>query len=171
MLIVVITAVKIVASLAAPYLTDDPELVAGYLGLANGLGFLAGATVGYIVLRANLKPPGGRLIGLEVIRTILVTIAASLIAGLSPTSSIGCSGLETLTDAVRRRRFAAAAAGARRDHVADHRGVLLAARVPDAHAAVAVRAAAVRPRGRPHSPRPVPMALRPAPWRAAAHVR
>ena len=42
-LIVVITAVKIAASLAAPHLTDDRELVAGYLGMANGLGFLAGA--------------------------------------------------------------------------------------------------------------------------------
>ncbi len=41
--IVVITAVKIAASLAAPHLTDDRELVAGYLGLANGIGFLAGA--------------------------------------------------------------------------------------------------------------------------------
>ena len=61
-LIVVITAVKIIASLAAPHLTDDPELVAGYLGFANGLGFLAGAVVGHVMLRANLKPPGGRLI-------------------------------------------------------------------------------------------------------------
>ena len=43
----------------APHLTDDPELVAGYLGLANGLGFLAGAIVGYVLLRANLNPPGG----------------------------------------------------------------------------------------------------------------
>ena len=81
-LIVVITAVKIAASLAAPHLTDDPELVAGYLGLANGLGFLAGATVGYFLLRANLNPPGGRLVGLDVVRTILVTITASLAAGL-----------------------------------------------------------------------------------------
>src|SRR6202023_3773719 len=46
-LILVITTVKIAASLGAPSLTDARELVAGYLGLANGLGFLAGATVGY----------------------------------------------------------------------------------------------------------------------------
>ena len=58
--IVVITTVKIAASLAAPHLTDDRELVAGYLGLANGIGFLAGAIVGYILLRANLNPPGRR---------------------------------------------------------------------------------------------------------------
>jgi putative peptidoglycan lipid II flippase len=82
LLIVVITTVKIAASLAAPYLTDDREMVAGYLGLANGLGFLAGATVGYFLLRASLNPLGGRLISLQVVRTILVTITASLIAGL-----------------------------------------------------------------------------------------
>jgi putative peptidoglycan lipid II flippase len=89
--------VKIVASLIAPYLTDDQELVAGYLGLANGLGFLAGATVGYFLLRANLNPPSGRLISLEVVRTILVTIAASLIAGLLGHVVDQLLGLESLT--------------------------------------------------------------------------
>jgi putative peptidoglycan lipid II flippase len=95
--IVVITVVKIAASLAAPHLTDDRELVAGYLGLANGLGFLAGATVGYVVLRANLNPPGGRLLNLAVIRTILVTIAASLLAGLIGHVVDQLLGLESLT--------------------------------------------------------------------------
>ena len=42
-IIVVITIVKIAGSLVAPHLTDNPDLVAGYLGLANGLGFVAGA--------------------------------------------------------------------------------------------------------------------------------
>lgn len=82
LIIVVITGVKIVASLLAPHLTDDPELVAGYLGLANGLGFLAGATVGYYLLRRALRPGGGQLIGAHEGRTILVTTAASLLAGL-----------------------------------------------------------------------------------------
>ena len=120
-MIVVITAVKIAASLAAPHLTDDPELVAGYLGLANGLGFLAGAIVGYVLLRANLKPPGGRLISLEVVRTILVTIAASLIAGLIAHVVDQLLGLGVADRERRRRRLAAAAAGARGDHAADHR--------------------------------------------------
>ena len=119
-LIVVITVVKIAASLTAPYLTDDRELVAGYLGLANGLGFLAGATVGHIVLRANLKPPGGRLIDLEVIRTVLVTIAGSLIGGLCAHVVDLVAGPRDADDAVRRRRFAAAVAGDRADHVAHH---------------------------------------------------
>ena len=91
-LIVVITTVKIAASLAAPHLTDDRELVAGYLGLANGLGFLAGAIVGYYpVARQPESAAAGGSSSLQVVRTILVTIAASLIAGLSPTSSTSCS--------------------------------------------------------------------------------
>ena len=97
-LIVVISSVKIIASLAAPYLTDDPQLVAGYLGLANGLGFLAGAVVGHVMLRANLKPPGGRLIGLEVVRTVLVTIAGSLVAGLIAHLVDRLLGLSSLTE-------------------------------------------------------------------------
>ena len=96
--IIVITTVKIAASLAAPHLTDDRELVAGYLGLANGIGFLAGAMVGYILLRANLNPPGGRLIRLEVIRTVLVATAASLIAGLIAHVVDQLLGLESLTE-------------------------------------------------------------------------
>jgi putative peptidoglycan lipid II flippase len=97
--IVVITTVKIAASLAAPHVTDDRELVAGYLGLANGIGFLAGAVVGYILLRANLKPPRGRrgLVGLDVVRTVLVATAASLLAGLLAHVVDQLLGLESLT--------------------------------------------------------------------------
>jgi putative peptidoglycan lipid II flippase len=98
LLIVVITAVKIIGSLATPFVTDDPQLIAGYLGLANGLGFLAGAVVGHVVLRANLKPPGGRLIGVEVLRTILVTIAGSLLAGLIAHLVDQLLGLASLTE-------------------------------------------------------------------------
>ncbi len=81
-IIVVITTVKIIGSLLAPHVTNDPELVAGYLGLANGLGFVAGAVVGYYLLRRTLRPHGGQLIGVDEVHTILVTIAASLLAGL-----------------------------------------------------------------------------------------
>ncbi|MGV9798395.1 murein biosynthesis integral membrane protein MurJ [Mycobacterium sp. NPDC003449] len=95
--IVVITIVKIAGSIAAPHLTDDPQLVAGYLGLANGLGFLAGAVVGHILLRAHLNPPGGRMIGPDVVRTILVTVAASLGAGLIGHVVDQLLGLESLT--------------------------------------------------------------------------
>jgi putative peptidoglycan lipid II flippase len=81
-IIVVITVVKIAASLVAPHLTDNPDLVAGYLGLANGLGFVAGAIAGYYLLRNALRPRGGQLLGVAEVRTILVTATASLLAGL-----------------------------------------------------------------------------------------
>jgi putative peptidoglycan lipid II flippase len=96
-IIVVITAVKIVASLLAPHLTDNRDLVAGYLGLANGLGFTAGAVVGYYLLRRALRPPGGQLVGPAVLRTILATIAASLLAGLVAQVVDRLLGLDRLT--------------------------------------------------------------------------
>jgi putative peptidoglycan lipid II flippase len=137
LLIVVITTVKIAASLIAPFLTDDRELVAGYLGLANGLGFLAGATVGYFLLRANLNPPGGRLISLAVVRTTLVTVAGSLIAGLVAHVVDQLLGLEALT-----RNWGGAGSLLRLFvlgliMVPIIAGVMLAARVPDAQAALA----------------------------------
>jgi putative peptidoglycan lipid II flippase len=137
LLIVVITTVKIAASLAAPYLTNDRELVAGYLGLANGLGFLAGATVGYFLLRASLNPPGGRLISLQVVRTVLVTITASLIAGLIAHVVDQLLGLEALT-----RNWGGAGSLLRLlvlglIMVPIIAWVMVAARVPDAQAALA----------------------------------
>ncbi len=137
LLIVVITTVKIAASLTAPYLTDDPELVAGYLGLANGLGFLAGATVGYFLLRASLNPPGGRLISLSVVRTILVTIAASMIAGLAAHIVDQLLGLESLTDNWGGVGSLLRLCVLGLIMVPIIAGVMLAARVPDALAAVA----------------------------------
>ena len=86
LMIVVITAVKIAASLLAPHLTDDPELVAGYLGTANGVGFVAGAVLGHVLLRRSLRPPGafgsGRLWEPAVVRTVLATTAAAVVAAL-----------------------------------------------------------------------------------------
>ncbi|HTM85499.1 MAG TPA: murein biosynthesis integral membrane protein MurJ, partial [Mycobacterium sp.] len=138
LIIIVVTVVKIAGSLAAPHLTDNPDLVAGYLGLANGLGFLAGAIVGYVLLRSNLRPPGGRLLGPPVIRTILVTIAASLIAGLIAQVADQLLGLESLTES-------GGAAGSLLRlfvlgliMVPTIGGVLVAARVPEAQAAVAL---------------------------------
>lgn len=98
LIIVAITVVKIAASLVAPHLTGDKELVAGYLGLANGLGFLAGAILGHILLQRALKPPRGALLDLAVVRTILVTTAASLLAGLIAYVIDRLSGLKVLTE-------------------------------------------------------------------------
>ena len=97
LIIIVITAVKIGASLLAPHITDNPELVAGYLGTANGLGFLAGAILGYVLLRRTLRPPGGHLVDLSVVRTILVTVTASLLAGLIAYVVDRLLGLHALT--------------------------------------------------------------------------
>jgi putative peptidoglycan lipid II flippase len=96
-IIVVITTVKVIASLLAPHMTDNRELVAGYLGLANGLGFLAGAIAGYYLLRRALRPLGGHLVGVDEVRTILVTVAASLLAGLIAHVADWLLGLDALT--------------------------------------------------------------------------
>jgi len=98
LIIVAITVVKIAMSLVAPHLTTDPELVAGYLGAANGLGFLTGAVLGHLLLRRSLRPPGGRLLDATVIRTILVTAAASLLAALIAAGVDRLLGLRALTD-------------------------------------------------------------------------
>src|SRR5271166_1242197 len=96
-IIIIITTVKIAGSLLAPHITDNPDLVAGYLGLANGLGFLAGAIVGYYLLRKALRPPGGHLLGVAEVRTILVTITASLLAGLAAYVVDVLIGMQRLT--------------------------------------------------------------------------
>ncbi|OBA69326.1 murein biosynthesis protein MurJ [Mycobacterium sp. 1554424.7] len=96
-LILVITAVKIAGSVLAPHLTHDTKLVAGFLGLANGIGFLAGAVVGYYLLRRALLPKGGHLIGVGAVRTILVTIVASMLAGLVAHVADRLLGLARLT--------------------------------------------------------------------------
>ena len=98
-IILVITAVKIVGSVLAPHLTGDPKLVAGFLGLANGIGFVAGAIVGYLLLRRTLLPKGGHLLGVGDLRTILVTIVASMLAGLVAHVADRLLGLGGLTAA------------------------------------------------------------------------
>ncbi|MGV0810619.1 murein biosynthesis integral membrane protein MurJ [Mycolicibacterium boenickei] len=137
-IVVVIAIVKIIGSIAAPHVTDDPNMVAGYLGLANGLGYVAGAVVGYVLLRSHLRPRGGRMLRDTVIRTILVTLAASLIASLVAHTVDQLLGLESLTTN-------AGAAGSMLRLVVLGlimvpiiAAVLLAARVPEAHSALAV---------------------------------
>ena len=166
--IVVITTVKIAASLAAPHLTDDRELVAGYLGLANGIGFLAGAIVGYILLRANLNPPGGRLVSLDSGAHRSGhhrRVADRRDARPRRRPAVGS---RVAHRARRRRRVDAAAAGARADHAADHRR---------GHARRAgtrgTRRAGCRstpPRQASESSRATSRAFRPTPPRGASHV-
>ena len=119
-IIVVITTVKIVASLLAPHITDNAELVAGYLGLANGLGFLAGAIVGYFLLRQRAatarrspaRPSRGAHHPGDGHRVV---------AGRAHRPRGGRADGDAPAHRLRRRcRFAAAAVRARGDHVADH---------------------------------------------------
>ena len=137
-LIVVITAVKIAGSLVAPHLTDNPDLVAGYLGLANGLGFLAGATVGHVLLRSSLRPPSGHLVSRPVVRTILVTITASLGAGLIAHIADQLLGLASLTAHLGAGGSLLRLLALGLIMVPIIVWVLVAARVPEAQAALAV---------------------------------
>lgn len=97
LIVVAITAVKIALSLLAPHLTDDPQLVAGYLGTANGLGFVAGAVLGHVLLRRSLCVPGERLLDTASVRTALVTAAAAGIAALTALGADRLLGLAALT--------------------------------------------------------------------------
>jgi putative peptidoglycan lipid II flippase len=161
--ILVITGVKIAGSVLAPHVTSDPKLVAGYLGLANGLGFLAGAIVGYYLLRRALLPRGGQLIGAGEARTILVTTAASLMAGLLAHVADRLLKLGELT-----AHFGAAGSLLRLAVLGTIMlpivaVVMLRGQVPEAHAAVG---AVKRRTGRAGGPRkdPVPaVSSRPAP--------
>ena len=101
-IIVVITTVKIVCSLLAPQLTGDPDLVAAYLGTANGLGFLAGAVVGHLLLRRALPAPDPAtnrgLLDPAVLHTVAVTVAASVLATLIAEVVDRLLGLRQLTE-------------------------------------------------------------------------
>ncbi|MCW4354805.1 murein biosynthesis integral membrane protein MurJ [Hoyosella sp. YIM 151337] len=56
LIIVGITSVKIVLSLLAPQIANDPSQVVALLHFANGAGFVAGAVVGAFLLRRSLGP-------------------------------------------------------------------------------------------------------------------
>ena len=97
LIIIAITVVKIGLSVLAPQLTDDPELVAGYLGAANGLGFVAGAVLGHLLLRRSLRPPDGRLLDRATVHTVLATAGASILAALVALGFDRALGLPELT--------------------------------------------------------------------------
>nr|WP_245649987.1 murein biosynthesis integral membrane protein MurJ [Millisia brevis] len=71
-----ITAVKIVLSLLAPQLASTPEQVVLLLGAANGVAHMAGAVVGWLLIRRTLA--GMPLTG--VTRTSVVVVGGSLLA-------------------------------------------------------------------------------------------
>ncbi|MUM17096.1 murein biosynthesis protein MurJ [Mycobacterium sp. CBMA271] len=97
LVIIAITTVKIVGSVIAPHLTDDPRLVAGYLGAANGIGWVVGALCGYLLLRRSIGRAAGPLIAPAVVRTVLVTLAASATAAAVGLGIDRGFGLDLLT--------------------------------------------------------------------------
>jgi putative peptidoglycan lipid II flippase len=151
-IILVITTVKIAGSLLAPHLTGDAELVAGLLGLANGVGFLAGAIVGYVLLRRTLLPTGGHLVGAPAVRNVLVTVAASLLAGLVAHLADRLLGLRELTargggvGSILRLLLLATIM------LPIMTAVMVRARVPEARAALAAVTGVIGRRGRPAVP-------------------
>jgi putative peptidoglycan lipid II flippase len=155
-LILVITTVKIAGSLLVPHLTGDAQLVAGLLGLANGVGFLAGAIVGYVLLRRTLLPAGGHLVGVREVRNVLVTVAASLLAGLVAHLADRLLGLRELT-----ARGGAAGSLLRLLLLGTimlpiMTAVMVRAHVPEARAALAAVTGVIRRRGRPAMPAKLP---------------
>nr|WP_234974350.1 murein biosynthesis integral membrane protein MurJ [Williamsia sterculiae] len=92
LMVVGITAVKVVASYLGPVLFSDPELVVRWLALSNGLGYLVGAVVGHWLLRRRL--------GDVRMTNVSRTTALVLIAGIASSAVIwalskasGLSGL------------------------------------------------------------------------------
>ena len=151
-IILVITTVKIAGSLLVPHLTGDAKLVAGLLGLANGVGFLAGAIVGYVLLRRTLLPAGGHLVGAREVRNVLVTVAAALLAGLIAHLADRLLGLRELT-----ARGGAVGSLLRLLLLANimlpiMAAVMVRGQVPEARAALAAVTGVIGRRGRPAVP-------------------
>lgn len=152
LIIIAITVVKIGASLLTPHLTDDPEVVAGYLGAANGLGFVAGAVLGHLLLRRSLRPPGGRLLSAGVVRTVAGITTASLAA------AVAAAGVDRLLNLGELTTRSGGAGSMVRLLILGVvmlpilAGLALAARVPDAQAAAAAVTRRFAARSRPDSP-------------------
>ncbi|MGL4305978.1 MAG: murein biosynthesis integral membrane protein MurJ [Mycobacteriaceae bacterium] len=77
-IIIGITAIKILLSLAAPRLASDNEHVVIWLAVANGLGFVVGAAIGYLLLQQTL----GTIQLTKVLKTSTSVLAASILAAV-----------------------------------------------------------------------------------------
>ncbi len=72
-----ITGVKVALSLLAPVVASDDQQVVSLLGVANGLGFTAGAAIGAVLLRRSL----GSLRMANVGKTVVLVVIASIAGG------------------------------------------------------------------------------------------
>ncbi|GAB2524513.1 hypothetical protein GCM10027167_29610 [Nocardia heshunensis] len=73
-----ITSVKIVLSAIAPYVVDDRHVVIA-LGVANGLGFLAGAIIGGWLLHRSLGDLRMANVGRTITRVVLASLAGGVV--------------------------------------------------------------------------------------------
>ena len=80
----IITFIKVTGSLLIPYITCDPILSIAYLGVFNGIGFIAGALMGYIILNLSfqlrLNSNLQSKITLMIIATTIVLLTAAAAA-------------------------------------------------------------------------------------------
>ncbi|AEF43003.1 murein biosynthesis integral membrane protein MurJ [Hoyosella subflava] len=93
-IIVGITVVKVILSLLAPTVANDPTQVVALLHFANGAGFLAGAVVGAALLRRSLGPLRLRY----TFSSMFVVFSASLVGAVVMLFSSLLFGLPSVTE-------------------------------------------------------------------------
>ncbi|MCP2294911.1 putative peptidoglycan lipid II flippase [Nocardia amikacinitolerans] len=74
-----ITAVKIALSALAPFIADNSDQVVIVLGVANGLGFTAGAIIGGYLLHRSLGDLRMANVGRTVTRVVLASVAGGAV--------------------------------------------------------------------------------------------
>lgn len=89
-----ITTVKVILSLLAPVVAADDDQVVSLLGVANGLGFAAGAVIGAFLLRRSL----GSLRMANVGKTTALVVVASVAGGIAMLAANSLLGLGRLAD-------------------------------------------------------------------------
>ncbi|MFC4603839.1 murein biosynthesis integral membrane protein MurJ [Rhodococcus kronopolitis] len=89
-----ITSVKVGLSLLAPVVASDDSQVVSLLGVANGLGFTAGAVIGAILLHRSL----GALRMANVGKTAFLVVVASLAGSITMLTAEELLGLDSLSD-------------------------------------------------------------------------
>lgn len=89
-----ITSVKIVLSLLAPVVATNDDQVVSLLGVANGLGFTAGAIIGGVLLHRSL----GSLRMANVGKTAVLVVVASVAGGIAMLTIEELLGMDRLGD-------------------------------------------------------------------------
>ncbi|GAA4485005.1 murein biosynthesis integral membrane protein MurJ [Rhodococcus olei] len=89
-----ITGVKVGLSLLAPSVAANDQQVVSLLGVANGLGFTAGAVIGAVLLRRSL----GSLRMANVGKTVVLVVVASVAGGVTMLAIEELLGLDRLGD-------------------------------------------------------------------------